>query len=144
MHSHTHTHTHTHTHFPCDMPLNHICISFILLSSQSLDPKSPSPTTQIPRSAFSHTNANSCSVQLPFISVIMKHLLYIRGFPRGSVVKNLPTMQKARVRSLDREYPLAKEMATDSSINAWEIPGAEEPGRLQSVGSQKSQTWLNN
>ena len=40
------------------------------------------------------------------------------------------------------EDPLEKEMATHSSILAWEIPWAEEPGRLQSIGSQKSQTQL--
>ena len=43
-----------------------------------------------------------------------------------------------RVRSLGREDPAEKEMATHSSILAWEIPGTEEPGRLQSMGSQKS------
>ena len=37
---------------------------------------------------------------------------------------------------------LEKEMATHSSLLAWEIPWTEEPGRLQSTGSQKSQTWL--
>ena len=44
------------------------------------------------------------------------------------------------VPSLGREDPLEKEMATYSSILAWEIPWTEEPGRLQSMGSQKSQT----
>ena len=44
--------------------------------------------------------------------------------------------------SLGREDPLEKEMATHSSIIAWEIPGTEEPGGLQSMGLQKSQTQL--
>ena len=48
-----------------------------------------------------------------------------------------------RVRSLGREDPLEKEMATHSSILAWEIPQREELGGLQSMGSQKSQTQLN-
>ena len=50
--------------------------------------------------------------------------------------KNPPAMQKAWVRSLGWEDPLEKEMATHSSILAWRIPWMEEPGRLQSTGSQ--------
>ena len=50
-------------------------------------------------------------------------------------------MQETRVRFLGREDPLEKEMATHSSILAWEIPRTEEPGGLQSLGSQ-SQTQL--
>ena len=49
-------------------------------------------------------------------------------------------MQETQVLSLGWEDPLEKEMATHSSILTWEIPWAEEPGRLQSKGSQKSQT----
>ena len=45
-----------------------------------------------------------------------------------------------QVQSLGWEYTLEKEMATHSSILAWEIPWTEEPSRLKSVGSQKSQT----
>ena len=52
-------------------------------------------------------------------------------------VKNLPTMQEMRARSLDREDPLEEEMATHSSILAWEILWTEEPGGLQSMGSQR-------
>ena len=52
-------------------------------------------------------------------------------------VKNPPAMQKTRVQSLDREDPLEKEMATHSSILAWGIPWTEEPGGLQSMGSQR-------
>ena len=55
-------------------------------------------------------------------------------------MKNLPIMQEIWVRFLDREDPLEKEMATDSSILAWRIPWTEEPGRLQSMGSQESDT----
>ena len=53
------------------------------------------------------------------------------------VVKCLPAMQEARVRSLGLEDPLEKEMATHSSILAWKIPWMEEPGRLQSMGFQR-------
>ena len=55
-------------------------------------------------------------------------------------VKNLPAVQKTWVRSLGWEDPLEKEMATHSSILAWRIPWTEEPGRLQSMGSQESDT----
>ena len=57
--------------------------------------------------------------------------------------KRLPAMQETWVRSLDGEDPLEKEMATYSSILAWEVPWMEEPGGLKSTGSQKSQTQLN-
>ena len=52
-------------------------------------------------------------------------------------VRHLPTMRETRVRSLVWEDPLEKELATHSSILAWRIPWAEEPGRLQSMGSQR-------
>ena len=58
----------------------------------------------------------------------------------AQTVKNLPAMQETRVQSLGGEDPLEKEMATDSSILAREISQTKEPGGLQSVGSQKSQT----
>ena len=53
------------------------------------------------------------------------------------MVKHLPTMRETGVRSLGREDPLEKEMATHSSILAWKIPRTEEPGRLQSMESQR-------
>ena len=52
------------------------------------------------------------------------------------MVKNLPAMWETWVWSLGREDPLKKWMATDFSILAWRIPWTEEPGRLQSLGSQ--------
>ena len=60
----------------------------------------------------------------------------IGGFNGGSVVKNIPAMQEIQVRSLE------KEMATCSSILAQEVLWAEEPGGIQSMGPQKSQTQL--
>ena len=48
-------------------------------------------------------------------------------------VKNPPAMQEMQVQSLAREDPLEEEMATHSSILAWEIPWKEEPGGLQSI-----------
>ena len=55
----------------------------------------------------------------------------------AQTVKNLSTMQETQVRSLGREVPLEKAMALHSSILAWKIPWTEEPGRLQSKGSQR-------
>ena len=52
-------------------------------------------------------------------------------------VKRLPAMQETWVRSLGGEDPLEKEMATHSSILAWEIPWTEKPGGLQSMESQR-------
>ena len=52
-------------------------------------------------------------------------------------VKNLPAMQEMWVRSLGQEDPLEAGMATHSSILAWKIPWTEEPGKLQSIGSQR-------
>jgi len=62
------------------------------------------------------------------------------GFPDGSAVKNLPAVKEIWVQSLGWIDPLEKEMATHSSIVAQEIPWTEEPGRLQSMESQKSWT----
>ena len=53
------------------------------------------------------------------------------------MVKHLLTMQETQVQSLGGEDPLEKEMATHSSILAWKIPWTEEPGGLQSMGSQR-------
>ena len=55
-------------------------------------------------------------------------------------VKNLPAMWETWVRFLGPEDPLEKEIATHSSILAWEIPWTEEAGRLQSMGLQESDT----
>ena len=66
------------------------------------------------------------------------------GFPGGSVVKNLPVKQETWVQSLGQEDPLEKEMAAHSCILAWKIPWTEEPGGLQSTGSQESDTVLIN
>ena len=59
------------------------------------------------------------------------------GFLGGSVVKNLPAKQEIHIQSLGQEDLLEKEMLTHSRILAWEIPWKEEPGRLQSMQSQR-------
>ena len=53
------------------------------------------------------------------------------------MVKNLPAIQETWIKSLGREDPLEKGMATNSSILAWRIPWTEEPGGLQSMESQR-------
>ena len=55
----------------------------------------------------------------------------------AQMVKHLPAVRETRVRSLDWEDPLEKEMTTHSSTLAWKIPWTEEPGGLQSMGSQR-------
>ena len=55
----------------------------------------------------------------------------------AQMVKNPPAMQETRVRSLDWEDPLQEGLATHSSILAWRIPWTEDPGGLQSTGSQR-------
>ena len=86
-------------------------------------------------------------------SYIFKQKLFIclinvcclRGFPSCSVVKNPPAKQETQVRSLGQEDPLEKEMTTDSSILAQEIPWTEEPSRLvMSMSSQRVEHVLAN
>ena len=71
--------------------------------------------------ALSAGNSNSTNVLNPLLEM----------------VKNLPAMHETQVRSLGQEDPLEKEMAIHSSILAFRIPWTEEPGRLQSMGSQR-------
>ena len=86
-----------------------------------------------------------CFVYL-FVSLFLEcpHVLGLVIFNRvnraslvAQRVKRLPAMWETRVRSLGREDPLEKEMAPHSSILAWRIPWTEEPGGLQSTGSQR-------
>ena len=59
----------------------------------------------------------------------------------AQTLKRLPGMWETQVQSLGREDPLEKEMATHSSTLAWRIPWREEPGRLQSMASQRVSHW---
>ena len=68
------------------------------------------------------------------------HFIKFRASLVAQMVKNLPAVQESRVRSLGREDPLEKGMATHSSILAWRIPWTEEPDGLQSMGLQESDT----
>ena len=60
--------------------------------------------------------------------------------PVAQTVKNLPAMQEMRVQFWGQEDPLEEDMATHSSILAWRAPWTEEPGRLESMGSQELDT----
>ena len=76
-----------------------------------------------------------------FLEIQRNNSLYIyihMGFPYGSVVKNLPAKQKTWVQSLGQEDPLEEGMTMHSSILAWAVLWAEEPGGLQSMQLQKS------
>ena len=73
----------------------------------------------------------SCTVKHGWNS--MFHIVWLCG----SAVKNPPAMQETQVQSLDQEDSLEKGMVTHSSILAWRIPWREEPGGLQSMGSQR-------
>ena len=69
--------------------------------------------------------------------VLSVNKVILRRLPVGSVGKELPGKQESHVQSLSQEDLLEKGMATHSSILAWEILWTEEPGRLQSTGSQE-------
>ena len=79
---------------------------------------------------------------IKIFSLWIYFLIIVGGFLDGSVVKKPPADAGNGVQSLGLEDPLEKEMATHSSVLAWEIPWTEKPGRLQSMGLQKSQTQL--
>ena len=70
-------------------------------------------------------------------TLIWKLLSGHRASLVDQMVKRLPAMCETRVRSLDPEDPLEKEMATHSNTLAWKMPWMEEPGRLQPMGSQR-------
>ena len=74
---------------------------------------------------------------LIYIDVLYNRVFLSLGFPGGTAVKNPPVVQEMQVQSLGCEDPLEEGMATHSSILAWRIRWTEEPGGLQSIGSQR-------
>ena len=77
------------------------------------------------------------SYSIPFSSILVNSKSF---FPGGSTVKNPPAMQEpqeTQVQSLSQEEPLEEGLATHSSIPAWRIPWAEEPGGLQFIVSPR-------
>ena len=91
--------------------------------------KTSSPAWPSPHTILRHTQ---CSVLINFSSLTLWASLVVPS------VKNLPAMQETWVRFLGQENPLEEEMATHSNILAWRIPWTEDPGGLQSRGSQES------
>ena len=69
--------------------------------------------------------------------IFMIPFLEWRAFLVAQMLKNLPAMLETQVWSLDQEDPLEKEMAIHSGILVWRVPWREEPGGLQSIGSQR-------
>ena len=121
---------------------------------QHAKPPCPSPTSRVhsnscPLSRWCHQPSHSLSSPSPptfnlsqYQDVFNESVLCIRWAKYrtsflAQTVKRVPTMQKTRVRSLDREGPLEKKMAIHSSTLAWKIPWMEDRGRLQSMGSQR-------
>ena len=70
-------------------------------------------------------------------SYLYDSLCFLRASLMAQRVKRLPEVWKTKVQSMDQEDPMEKEMATHSSTLAWKIPWTEQPGRLQSTGSQR-------
>ena len=75
--------------------------------------------------------------QLGRVGHILEHIFLSRTFLVAQRARSLPAMWETQLRSLGGEDTLEKEMATHSNILAWRIPWMEEPGRLQSMGSQR-------
>ena len=137
------------------------CCSLCALSFQIFDSSDLDTYTD----AFLNKSKILSWIHTPFISVVWFKYLYLstdfyniiliqqmfikdlhcgRGFPGGSVVKNLPS-NAGDVESIPRSGRFPREgSASHSSVLAWEIPWTEEPGGLQSMKSQKSQTWHSN
>ena len=78
-----------------------------------------------------------CRVTKSWMQFSLCHICMSWASLVAQMVKHLPAMQETRVESLGWEDSLEKEMATHSSILSWRIPWAEEPGKLQSMGSQE-------
>ena len=127
-------HSSTHTHSPNHLPIHLSIHPHIHLPTQPLTPPSISNHLSIHLPTHPSTHILTHPLTHPSINI---HLSIQLGFPGGSVVKNPPAKQEAWVQSLGPEDSLEEEMATQSSILAWEIPWVEEPSRLQPMGSQR-------
>ena len=101
--------------------------------------KKKSPLKQF-YNIFKHFNSIfSLIIYLPNFTRVFNSMLHCNIWASlvAQMVKRLPTMSETWVQSLGWEDPLEKEMATHSSTLAWKIPWMEEPGSLQSTGSQR-------
>ena len=91
---------------------------------------------------FNRNNGRGAKRDTRQLLIFVEHVLYTSLVVQ--TLKSLLAKRETRVRFLGQEEPLEEKMATLSSILAWGISWTEEPGGLQSKGSQKSQTGLNN
>ena len=104
-------------------------LNFSMLDYQTFQPQCFSPE---------ENGSQICKIfKLNVSQEFIKGTDKLLGFSRGSTVKNPPPMQETWVQSLEQEDSLEKGRATHSSILAWRIPWTEEPGGLQSKGSQR-------
>ena len=91
----------------------------------------------VAQSCLTHCDPMNCSLPGSSIhGIFQARVLEWEASLVAQRLKRLPAMRETWVRSLGREDPLEKEMATHSSILVWRIPCTEEPGGLQSAGSQ--------
>ena len=95
-----------------------------------------SQTSEVPNKATSQKISDRKLLRSEHPRTACVSLSIYQGFPHGSNIKKSQAMQETPVRSLGQEDSLEKGMATHSSILAWRIAWTEEPGGLQSVGSQ--------
>ena len=109
-------------------------IIFIIITLNSFSGELPSSSSFICCCQFL-LSSFICSIFLCLF--ILSNLLYLRSSLVAQMVKHLSTMWETWVWSLGQEDPLEKEMGIHSSTIAWKIPWTEEPGWLQSMGSQR-------
>ena len=112
--------------FPCPASLS----LWLIPSLPTLFPRGHRAQSSVLSSVFLLYHRDSSPLQRPLLGVLEASLV-------AQMVKNLPAMQETRVQSLRQEDPLEKRMETHSSILAWRIPWREEPGGLESTGSQR-------
>ena len=105
-----------------------ICIQDVSISSSKVGKKTPQPVNTLV-----HMALNSLFGSFPSFIIVLSSLVAQR-------VRNLPALQETWVQLLGQKDPLEKETETLSSILAWKIPWTQEPGRLQSMGSQELDT----
>ena len=112
--------------------LNEISLYYIItwrlfsLVDKDIHKRTKPPRTEVLKQTQDNSELESKVLLLSFLSSMV-----------AQMAKHLPTMRETWVQSLGWEDLLEKEMATHSSILAWKIPWTEEPGRLQSMGSQR-------
>ena len=94
-------------------------------------------TRMIEKTFAGRSNSFKQMFIFPFLNLFNWRLTALQASLVAQRLKHLPAMREAWVWSLGQEDPLEKEMATHSSILAWRIPWTEEPGGLQSTGSQR-------